>query len=237
MWFYWQYYAMGIILIPGIILAIIAQSKISSAYKTFSQVMSKKGLTGAQVAQIILDGANITTAKIQAIPGKLTDNYNPKTDVVSLSKGVHDSTSIAAIGIAAHEVGHTIQHHTNYMPVQIRNVLIPVSNVMSKLLWPLLIIGIILNFTTLLGTAVMWTAIGIFGLSVLIQLVTLPVEKNASRRALKILESSDILNEEELRGAKKVLNAAALTYVAALLVSVLSFMRFFLAVAGNRNKK
>lgn len=228
---------MGIILIPGIIIAAIAQSKISSAYRAFSGVLSKKGLTGAQAAQKILDGANITTTKIQAIPGELTDNYNPKTDVVSLSKGVHDSTSVAAIGIAAHEVGHTIQHHTNYVPVKIRGALVPVSNFMSQLLWPLLIIGIILNFTTLLGTAVMWAAIGIFGLSVLIQLVTLPVEKNASRRALKILESSDMLDEEELRGAKKVLDAAALTYVAALLISILNFMRVFLAIAGSRKKK
>ena len=241
MWgLYWQYYIMGLVLLPGIILAAIAQAKVSSTYNAFSKIICKKGYTGAQVARIILDSINMQDVQIQKIGGQLSDNYNPKTKIVSLSGGVHDSQSVAAIGIAAHEVGHAIQHKQSYIPMKIRSFLIPVSNFMSKLLWPLLIIGIIFNFAafpnSIAGLVFIWAGIGLFGFSVIIELVTLPVEFNASKRALVILKQADILDKTEARGAESVLKAAALTYIASILISILYLLRFLLVFVIGRNR-
>lgn len=231
---YWEYYLMGIILIPGIIFAAIAQSKVNNAYSAYSKVLSKSGKTAAEVARLILDTAGCTDITITRVNGHLSDHYNPKKKIIALSSSVHDSTSVAALGIAAHEVGHAIQYKKGYLPMKVRSLLIPITNLSSVVLWPLVIIGLIFNFVAIPGSIVgnvfLWIGIAFFGISVLLNLVTLPVEYNASNRASKILFDAQILDQTEVNGAKKVLNAAALTYVAALLVSVLNLLRFVFSI-------
>lgn len=230
---YWDYYLMGIILIPGLIFAAIAQGKVNRAYSTYSKVLSKSGKTAAEVARLILDTAGCTNIAVVKISGHLSDHFDPKKKRIALSNSVHDSTSVAALGIAAHEVGHAIQNKQNYLPLKLRSLLIPITNLSSVLLWPLIIIGLVFNFAAMPGSIVgdvfLWIGVAFFGISVLLNLITLPVEYNASRRAAKILSNSQILDEKETMGAKKVLNAAALTYVAALLVSVLNLLRFLIS--------
>ncbi len=236
----WEYYLMGIILLPGIIFAIVAQAKINSAYTTFSSIMNAKGYTGAEVARTILSAAQLSDIKVNRIGGHLTDHYNPKEKSISLSGAVHDGQSISAIGIAAHEVGHALQYKTNYWPMKMRTALVPVINFTSAFLWPLLILGLIFNFVavpgSLLGQIFIWGGIGFFGISVLFSLITLPVEYNASKRALSVLQQSGILTTTETAGAKKVLSAAALTYVASLLISILTLLRFLAAIMLGRRR-
>lgn len=231
---YWEYYLLGIILIPGLILGVWAQSKVSWNYSKYGKIMSKKGYTASQVARVILDSAGLYDYKIQKIGGKLTDNFNPKTKTVSLSVDVYDSSSVASLGIACHEVGHALQYAENYAPIKIRNVLVGVSNVTSKLLWPIIVMGFIFSFLVYIepyGQILLWCGIIFFTLTMIIDLVTLPVEYNASKRAKKILQSSEICDSEEMVGVNKVLNSAALTYVAALVVSILNLLRFVLVFA------
>lgn len=232
---YWEYYIMGIILIPGLILAIIAQAKVSINYKKYSQVMSKNNMKACDVARLILDSAGLKQVQIKKINGELTDNYDPKAQTVSLSSSVYDSTSVAAIGVACHEVGHALQYAQNYAPVKIRMFLVKACNISSTLLWPLVVIGLILNIglNSVAGIVCMWCGVIIFGLSVIFNLVTLPVEYNASNRAKSILSNAEILDSEEMEGVHKVLNAAALTYVAALVVSILNLLRFIIVMKHN----
>lgn len=227
---YWEYYLMGIIVLPGIILAIWAQSRVSSAYSKYSKVLGSKGLTGAEVVSKMLAVNGIADVQITQIGGELTDNYNPRTKVISLSHKVYTGTTIADLGVAAHECGHAIQHAKNYAPMKIRSFVAVVSNISSKLLWPLIVIGLFLGFAveSPYGLVVMWAGIIFFGLSLIFSLVTLPVELNASKRALESLVQLDALDDMEVIGAKKVLNAAALTYVASVVVSVLELLRFLL---------
>ena len=234
---YWEYYLMGIILIPGILFGIYAQIKVNNTYDKFSRIPNAGGRSARDVARIILDSAGCSNVDIQKIGGSLTDNFNPSTNVVSLSTSVCDSTSVAAIGIAAHEVGHAIQHKTNYFPMKLRKVAIISSNISSTLLWPLIIVGLLFNFLLVptIGMYMVWAGIIVFGLSALVNLVTLPVEYNASRRATTILKQSGILNEIETKQAKQVLDAAALTYVAALVVSILNLLRFVLVFLRSRD--
>ena len=232
---YWDYYLMGIILIPGLLLGIYAQTKVNKAYNKFSKIPNMGGRTASEVARIILDAAGCNNVEIKKINGELTDNFNPSTNTVSLSTSVCDSTSVAAIGIAAHEVGHALQHKTNYFPMKLRKVAIVTSNISSTLLWPLVIIGLIFNFAlySSIGMYMVWAGIIVFGLAALVNLITLPVEFNASSRATAILKQSGILNETETKQAKKVLDAAALTYVAALVVSILNLLRFLIVVKSR----
>ncbi len=232
---YWEYYVMGVILIPGLILAIIAQAKVSFNYKKYSQVMSKNDMKACDVARLILDSAGLKQVQIKKINGELTDNYDPKAQTVSLSSSVYDSTSVAAIGVACHEVGHALQYAQNYAPVKIRMFLVRACNISSTLLWPLVVIGLILNIglNSVAGMVCMWCGVIIFGLSVIFNLVTLPVEYNASNRAKSILSNAQILDSEEMEGVHKVLNAAALTYVAALVVSILNLLRFIIVMKHN----
>ena len=232
---YWDYYLMGIILIPGMLLGIYAQLKVNNAYSKFSKIPNMGGRTASDVARIILDAAGCNNVAIKKINGELTDNFNPTTNTVSLSNAVCDSTSVAAIGIAAHEVGHALQHKTNYFPMKLRKVANVTSNISSTILWPLVIIGLIFNFAlySSLGMYMMWAGIIVFGLAALVNLITLPVEFNASKRATTILAQSGILNETETKQAKKVLDAAALTYVAALVVSILNLLRFLIVVRSR----
>lgn len=235
---YWEYYLMGIILLPAIILAIWAQTRVSTNFKKYNEVMSSRGMKAHEVARLILDAAGLQAVKIVKISGELTDNFNPKTNVVSLSESVYDSSSVAAIGIASHEVGHAIQYAQNYAPIKIRMVLVKVSNISSALLWPLVILGLVLNFGlgTVFGNICMWAGIIVFGVAMLFEIVTLPVEYNASSRAKQILTDSELLTKDEMVGVNKVLNAAALTYVASMLISMLNFLRFlFVMIANNRD--
>ncbi len=238
MFAYWEYYLMGIILLPGMIFAIYAQAKVSIEYSNYARVYAKTGITACDLLRQLLDGSGLSHIKVKRVSGNLTDHYDPKKEVICLSEDNYDSSSIASLGIACHEFGHALQKQKRYVPYRIRTALVPVCNVGSQLLWPLVIIGICLNFAatdTFIGNIFVWAGIGFFGLSVLFSLFTLPVEFNASKRAVQLLRGTGTLDEEELVGTKKVLKAAALTYVAALVMAILNLLRFLLFVARHRN--
>jgi len=212
-----------LLIIPGIIVAMWAQSKVNRAYRTYSKMGVSSGISGRETAARILFTNGLANVQIQPAQGVLSDNYNPRKKTVNLSQGNYGGSSIAAVAIAAHEAGHALQHGTGYFPLRIRSLLAPVVSVASALLWPILIIGILMQFAGTFTLAV-YIFLGIF----VFQLVTLPVEFNASRRALAAIDAQQILTDEERYGAKKMLNAAALTYVAATLVALLNVMRFML---------
>lgn len=215
--------------LPGLLVALYAQAKVKSNYARYSNVFNSRGYTGADVARMILSANGINNVDIARVSGNLTDNYNPKDNCIYLSDGVFGSNTVAAVGIAAHETGHAIQHAVGYTPIKIRSALVPVCNFGAGISPFLILLGYILNME------ILWfLALGVFALSVLFQLVTLPVEFDASRRALRAIESMNILDEYEYKGAKKVLSAAALTYVAALLQSLLIFLYYVMRFMGNR---
>ncbi|HAT4362988.1 TPA: zinc metallopeptidase [Clostridium perfringens] len=217
-----------LILIPAILISAWAQFKVSSTFNKYSTVRSINGYTGAQVARILLNDAGLQEVEIQQVPGRLSDHYDPRAKVLRLSSDVYGSTSVASIGVAAHEVGHAIQDKESYSALVFRNAIVPVVNFSSSLSWILFFIGILLSYSTLVTIGII-----LFSVVVLFQLVTLPVEFNASSRALKLLEARGILYDKEVDGAKKVLSAAALTYVAATLMAVLQLVR--LIAISNRN--
>ena len=212
-----------ILVIPAMILAFVAQFKVKSTYKKFSQVRNVRGLTGAQAAQQVLSYYGINDVTIRPIAGNLTDNYNPKTKVLSLSLANFSGSSIAAVGVACHEVGHAIQHSTDYYPIKVRSALVPVTNIGSYLGIPLALIGYFLGFHPLVSIGLM-----LYSLIAIFQFVTLPVEFNASNRAIKAIEEQGLLYEDEIQSARKVLSAAAMTYVASLAVSLANLLRLFL---------
>ncbi|MBR1925500.1 MAG: zinc metallopeptidase [Clostridia bacterium] len=228
------YYILGIIMIPGIIFAAYTQIKIQSAYSQYSEIKTIKGVPAKDVAKQVLERNGLFDVEVKQISGHLTDNFNPKTKVVSLSESVYNSSSIASVGVALHEVGHAIQHAKNYGPAKMRLWLVPMINISSTILWPLIIIGVIIGsfagFDNTLGQVFTWAGIIFFGLSVLFSLITLPTELDASRRAKKELAEIGAMNEEELAGVKKVLWAAAMTYIASLVVSILTLLRFVLTI-------
>ncbi|MGJ0702442.1 zinc metallopeptidase [Clostridium perfringens] len=217
-----------LILIPAILISAWAQFKVSSTFNKYSAVRSINGYTGAQVARILLNDAELQEVEIQQVPGRLSDHYDPRAKVLRLSSDVYGSTSVASIGVAAHEVGHAIQDKESYSALVFRNAIVPVVNFSSSLSWILFFIGILLSYSTLVTIGII-----LFSVVVLFQLVTLPVEFNASSRALKLLEARGILYDKEVEGARKVLSAAALTYVAATLMAVLQLVR--LIAISNRN--
>lgn len=232
------YYLLGIILLPGIILSLIAESKVKRNFNKYSKQSISSGKTASQLARELLDKAGLHTVSINRCRGKLTDHYNPKTNTISLSESVFDSSSISAVGVMAHEVGHVLQHKDNYWPIKLRGWLVPVINFSNFLMWPLVILGLILEAFayTSVGFALICVGIGIFALSTLFSLITLPVEKDASRRAYDLLTDNLIVDEEEGKGVLKVLNSACLTYVAALITSILSLLRFVLYIMSIRNR-
>ena len=237
MFAYWEYYVMGIILLPGIIFAIYAQSKVNIEYNKYARVYAKTGITACDLLRQLLDGCGLSHIKVRRISGNLTDHYDPKKEEFCLSNDIYDSNSISALGIACHEFGHALQKQKNYTPYKIRTALVPVCNVGSQLLWPLVMIGICLNFAavdSLIGNIFVWAGIAFFGLSFLFSLATLPVEFNASKRAVQLLRGTGTLDEEEIVGTKKVLGAAALTYDAALVMALLNLLRFLLFVLMQR---
>ncbi|MDK0752695.1 zinc metallopeptidase [Clostridium perfringens] len=217
-----------LILIPAILISAWAQFKVSSTFNKYSTVRSINGYTGAQVARILLNDAGLQEVEIQQVPGRLSDHYDPRAKVLRLSSDVYGSTSVASIGVAAHEVGHAIQDKESYSALVFRNAIVPVVNFSSSLSWILFFIGILLSYSTLVTIGII-----LFSVVVLFQLVTLPLEFNASSRALKLLEARGILYDKEVDGARKVLSAAALTYVAATLMAVLQLVR--LIAISNRN--
>ena len=223
-----------VLIIIGMIICLAASAHVNSTFKKYSKYKSNSGMTGAQAAERILASQGIYDVTIRHIGGELTDNYNPSTKVLSLSDATYASTSVAAIGVAAHECGHAVQHAKGYQPIAVRNALVPFANWGSRLSWLLIIVGIVLLGQ---GTGQLIIDIGIlaFSLVVLFQLVTLPVEFNASNRAIAILESTGIFGNTELKYTKKVLGAAALTYVAAAASSILQLLRLILLFGGRRD--
>ena len=218
-----------ILIIIAAIISLIAQWRVNSAFSKYSRVASMSGLTGAQAARMILQSNGINDVSVQRISGKLTDHYNPSTKVLNLSESVYGSTSVAAIGVAAHECGHAIQHARGYFPLSLRTALVPVANIGSQLSWVFIIVGAILSFNQTLITI----GIIMFSAAVLFQLVTLPVEFNASARALEQLESNGILYRDEVSQTRKVLSAAALTYVAAAATAILQLLRLIILFGGR----
>ncbi len=221
-----------VLLLIAIAFTLVAQTKIQSTYHRYSQVRNRHGFTGEQVAQQMLMNAGIYDVRVERIGGNLTDHYDPRNKVLRLSSGVYDSTSVAALGIAAHETGHAIQHDVGYLPLVLRSMMVPATNICSRMAMPLIIIGLL--FSSQSGNALITVGILFFAVAVLFSFVTLPVEFNASKRALQLLEDYNFLDGEEIYGAKKVLSAAAMTYVAAAAVALAQLLRL-LAIFGRRN--
>lgn len=219
-----------ILLIIGMLLSLAASAKLKSTFARYRSVRNASGLTGEQAARRILQAVGITDVQVRAVHGSLTDHYDPRTKTVNLSQDIYGQTSLAAVGVAAHECGHAIQHATHYAPLEIRSAIVPAANLGSQLSWPLFFIGLIMSIRPLITAGIV-----LFSLAVLFQLVTLPVEINASSRALHMLEATGILGSDENRGARKVLTAAAMTYVAALAGSVLQLFRLLILAGGRRN--
>lgn len=226
-----DYYYLVLVL-PAIILSLIAQVKVKSAYSKYKKVANGRGLTGAQVAREILDNGGLRHVQIQMIAGELSDNYNPKTNVVSLSQEVYSGTSVAAMGIAAHECGHALQHANGYLPVKLRSGMVPVVNFASSISWIVIVVGLLMvNQTVAMIGVILMAASTVF------YLVTLPVEFNASNRAKKLIVDLKLAQGNDSKGVKKVLSAAAMTYVAALLTSLMSLIRVLLIVKGNSRRR
>lgn len=220
-----------IFMLPAIILTMWAQYNVQRTFNHYSARMSVRGLTGAQTARMILDRNGLYHVQVVQIEGNLNDHYDPGANVIRLSAPVYSSASVASIGVAAHEAGHAVQHAVGYAPIKIRSAIIPVSKFGSSLSLPLIFLGFFLQWTSLILAGII-----LFSLAVLFQVVTLPVEFDASARALRILNESGMLYGEELSGARKVLRAAALTYVAALLISLLNLLRFLMLFMGMRRR-
>ena len=230
MFYYHSYY--WAVLLPCFLLAVLAQINVSSTFNRYSKVRNHRNMTGAQAAEAVLRANGVRDVRIERVSGHLSDHYDPRNQVIRLSESVYDTASVSAVGVAAHEAGHAVQYAAGYGPIKIRSAIIPVCNIGTQLSFILLLVGIVFYSETLflLGTI-------FFGVAILAQVVTLPVEFNASRRAVLCLEERGLLDEDELRGARKVLRAAALTYVAALLVSIAHLLRYVLIFAGNRGRR
>ena len=233
-----QYYIL--LVLPTVILALYAQAKVNSTFNRYRQERSYRGMTGQEVALQMLRNAGIMDVPVEMVAGHLTDHYDPKNRVLRLSESVFHSSSIAAIGVAAHEAGHAIQHQEGYGPLHLRNAIIPLTRIGSTLSMPLIFIGIAMGGLSSavssmnMGWYIIVAGIALFGVAVLFQVITLPVEFNASRRALVTLGNTQILTEDEVKKARKVLSAAALTYVAAMAQAVANLLRLLLIVGGRR---
>lgn len=228
--YYYGFDPTFLLLIIGMVLSLAASARLKKTFNTYSRVRSASGMTGASAAQRILNAKGLYDVKVVAIRGNLTDHYDPRTKQVCLSEASYGQNSLAAVGVAAHECGHAVQHAENYGPLNLRSTLVPIANLGSSLSWPLFLIGLIFSMRPLLSAGII-----LFSAAVLFQLVTLPVEYNASSRALRLLEGTGILGAGEVEGSRKVLSAAAMTYVAALAGSVLQLLRL-LILAGGRNR-
>lgn len=216
----------------AVLFSLYAQMKVSGTFKRYSRVRNRRGYTGAQVAQAMMQKAGIYDVRIERIAGNLTDHYDPRTKTLRLSQGVYDSNSVAALGVAAHETGHAIQHDVGYAPLGLRSFFVPLANFGSRLWLPLFVLGLFFSGNT--GSLLLMLGILFFSLSVVFTLITLPVEFNASRRAIRLLVDDGFLDSDEVGGARKVLSAAAMTYVAAAFTAIAQLMRLLL-LANRRN--
>ncbi|MGN1060034.1 MAG: zinc metallopeptidase [Clostridia bacterium] len=226
--FYYDSYYL-VLVVPALLIALFAQFKVKSTFSRYASVHSRRGKTAAQIARQILDENALSGVAVERVGGSLTDHYDPRANVIRLSDSVYDSTSVASIGVAAHEAGHAVQHAVGYMPIRLRNAVLPVANIGSALAMPIILIGLIMSLEPLVTAGIL-----LFSALVLFQLITLPVEFNASRRAIKTLRADRVLDDGELSGAKKVLSAAAMTYVASTLVAVMQLLR--LVLLSNRRR-
>ena len=229
--FDWTYI---VLVLPCIILSLWASSSVKNTFARYSKAHSIRRITGAQAAQRVLSHNGVTGVRIERISGDLTDHYDPRTNVIRLSDSVYGSTSVAAIGVAAHEAGHAVQYARHYAPIKLRAAIIPITNIGSKLAMPLILLGIVLSFLGSFSTVLIYLGIAAFGLSLVFQIVTLPVEFNASRRAMRAIDDAGILTSEEQRGARKTLTAAAMTYVAATAVALAQLLRLLVLFSGRR---
>ena len=225
-----------IMVMPFVILSIWASSNVNSTFKRYSKVYSRRGLTGAQAAEQVLRNNGVHTVRIERVSGNLTDHYDPKTNVIRLSDNVYNNTSAAAIGVACHEAGHAVQYAVDYAPMKVRAAIIPLTNFGSRIAMPLILAGILLTALGRFSDTLVYLGIAAFAMSLVFQIVTLPVEFNASRRAMAAISGGNLLTEEEQRGARKTLNAAALTYVAATAVALAQLLRL-LMLFGNRRRR
>lgn len=220
-----------VFMLPCLILSMICQAKVNSSFGKYSKIRNMRGMTGAQAAQYVLTHYGVTGVRIEQTSGKLSDHFDPRTNVIRLSEGVYNAASVAAVGVACHEAGHAVQHATGYLPNKLRGAIVPAARVGSTLGWVLFLIGL---FLPTQYSFVLWLGIIFFSLSVLFTVVTLPVEFDASRRALKCIRDTNLLVSEEYSGAKSVLTAAAMTYVAAAATAILQLLRLIL-IANRRN--
>ena len=229
--FDWTYV---VLVLPCILLSLWASANVNSTFKRYSGQYSRRGLTGAQAAERVLRANGVTNVRIERVSGNLTDHFDPRSNVIRLSDNVYGNTSTAAIGVACHEAGHAVQYAQDYAPIRIRSAVIPATNLGSKLAMPLILLGLLIGFMGDLSYFLIYLGIGCFGLSLVFQLVTLPVEFDASRRAMAAIAQSELLTEEEQRGARKTLTAAALTYVAATAVALSQLLRLLILFGGRR---
>ena len=231
--FDWTYL---VLVLPCVLLSLWASSNVNSTFNKYSKQLSTRRITGAEAARRVLAANGVYGVRIDRVSGNLTDHFDPKTNVIRLSDSVYDNASTAAIGVAAHEAGHAVQYAQGYGPIKLRAAIIPITNIGSKLAMPLILIGLLLTFAENFSFFFVYLGIACFGLSLVFQLVTLPVEFNASRRAMVALEEGGILTDEERKGAKKTLKAAALTYVAATATALAQLLRLILLFGGRRRR-
>lgn len=228
--FYYDYYYL-ILVVPAILLSLFAQVKVQSTYKKYAKMMSARSVTATEVVRQILRGNGIGAVDVQRVSGNLTDHFDPKANVIRLSDTVYGDCSVASIGVAAHEAGHAVQYATGYLPIKLRNAVLPAANIGSRLSVPLILLGLLFGMQPLVEFGVL-----LFSFVLLFQLITLPVEFNASRRAIQTLSANAILQGEELTGAKKVLGAAAMTYVAATITTAMQLLRLVLLSRRRNNR-
>lgn len=231
--FDWTYL---VLVLPCIILSLWASSSVKNTFKRYSTQYSARRITGADAAARVLRNNGVHNVRIERVSGNLTDHYDPKSNVIRLSDGVYDSTSTAAIGVACHEAGHAVQYADHYTPIKLRAAIIPITNFGSKLAMPLILLGIVLSFLGNFSYTLVYLGIACFGLSLVFQLITLPVEFNASRRAVNAIRDAGILTQQELIGAKRTLKAAAMTYVAATAVALAQLLRLIVLFGGRRRR-
>lgn len=229
----WTYF---VLVLPCIILSLLASARVNSTFKKYSAQISSRHITGAQAAQRVLSFNGVNGVRIEQVSGNLTDHFDPRTNVIRLSENVYNSDSTAAIGVACHEAGHAVQYARDYFPIRIRAAIIPITNFGSKLAVPLILFGMLFSSLGAFSVSLVYIGIACFGLSFVFQLITLPVEFNASRRAMEAIKSADLLTKDEEKGAYRTLRAAAITYVAAAAVALAQLIRL-IALFGNRNRR
>ena len=234
MYFDWTYV---VLVLPCLIFSLWASSKVNSTFQKYSNQISRRNITGAQAADRVLRANGVYNVRIERISGSLTDHYDPKSNVIRLSDSVYGNTSTAAIGVACHEAGHAVQYAQNYAPIKIRASLVPITNLGAKISMPLILLGLVLNTLGEFSYFFVYLGIACFGLSVLFQFITLPVEFNASRRAMNAIQDAELLTSEEQKGARQTLTAAALTYVAATATALAQLLSLIVRFGGNRRRR